>query len=359
MIPKAGKDLKEAKNWRPISLSSCVSKLFECSIKECLEMEKRKRQIAENIHQAAYKKGRSTQEHILRLAEDVNHAFAKQECVIAVFLDVSGAFDRVWISGLMWKLLMMRLPLNLLCVIKGFLTSRSLRVKVDKIISDNVNMAAGTPQGAVLSPTLFNIFVDNLKKNLGIDENINLAQYADDVALWISDACPRRAEARMNKVLQRLAKWTCDWRIQLAPEKSVFIFFSRRPTHQRMTVRIELLGKVLQQVQSHRFLGVRFDEKLTWKRHVDEMIGSAIPRISALKSISAKSTWSHPERVIKLHDAVVNSIWKYGSVAYVSMNACLWDKLKKIHSSCVKFYCGVPSYTSYDTLCHHTGIKSI
>ena len=114
-------------------------------------MEKRKRQIAENIHQAAYKKGRSTQEHILRLAEDVNHAFAKQECVIAVFLDVSGAFDRVWISGLMWKLLMMRLPINLLCVIKGFLTNRSLRVKVDKIISDNVNMAAGTAQGAVLT----------------------------------------------------------------------------------------------------------------------------------------------------------------------------------------------------------------
>ena len=176
MIPKSGKNLRHAKNWRPISLSSCISKLFECCIKERLEQERKKRKIKENIHQAAYKKGRCCQEHILRLSEDVTHAFARQESTLAVFLDVSGAFNKVWIDGLIWKIMQMHLPLNLLNVIRGFLTNRSLRVRIGSTISPIIQMQAGTPQGAVLSPSLYNIFVDDLQDVLCSDNKIHLAQ---------------------------------------------------------------------------------------------------------------------------------------------------------------------------------------
>ena len=359
MIPKPGKDLKKSKNWRPISLSSCLSKIMECCIKERIEIERSKRRIKDNIYQAAYKQGRSTHEHVLRLSEDVMHAFAHQQSTMAVFLDVSAAFDKVWVQGLIWKVMKLQLPRPLLSIIYGFLTGRSLKVKVGEATSTNIKMEAGTPQGAVLSPTLFNIFMDDLVDCLSSDQSIKLAQYADDIAIWTSDSCPKSAELRVNMALKRIAEWTSKWRISLAPEKSVFMLFSRRPTHRRETFDLRLFGEKIQRVPSHRFLGVKFDDKLSWTSQVDEMLGAAMPRINALKSLAAKSIWQHTDWILKVHNAVVNSIWKYGAPAFSSMGPHLWDKITKSHARAVRSYAGVPNFVNYETICDHLGINSI
>ena len=70
-----------------------------------------------------------------------------------------------------------------------------------------VKMAAGTPQGAVLSPSLFNFFVDDLRDIIGIGDGIELAQYADDIAIWSTNLCPRQAEKDINEALKKIA--TC------------------------------------------------------------------------------------------------------------------------------------------------------
>ena len=356
MLPKAGKNLSLSKGWRPISLSSCTAKLFETSIKNRI-IKAQSIRGEENIHQAAYKKGRSTQEHLMRLTECVTNAFAQRKSVVAVFLDVEGAFDKVWINGLLWKILKMGLPSNLVKIVACFLENRSLRVQVGDIMSEPVQMKAGTPQGAVISPTLYNIFVDDVIEC--VDGGVEIAQFADDIALWVADECPRRAELQMNQCLDKLSNWTSKWRVKLAPDKSAYMLFSRRPTHRRMTLNLRLLGQDIQRVQSHRFLGVKFDDKLNWKSCIQEITGSAIPRINALKSISAKSIWRRPDWVIKLHEAVVNSIWKYGSVAFAGMNESTWGKLRKLHASCLKSYAGTPQFIGYETICDHLGVKDI
>ena len=359
MIPKSGKDLKEAKNWRPISLSSCTSKLFESCVKERIEKERIKRKIKENDYQAAYKEGRSCQEHILRLSEDISHGFAERKCTIGVFLDVSGAFDKVWVQGLLWKVLKMQLPKPLVGLVHGFLACRSLRVKVGSKFSPKVEMSAGTPQGAVLSPSLFNFFVDDLRDIIGIGDGIELAQYADDIAIWSTNLCPKQAEKDVNEALKKIAIWTSKWRIKLAPEKSVFILFSRRPTIRKTDVKLELLGEKVQQVSNHRFLGVKFDDRLEWKNHINEMIGIATPRINAIKRIAAKSIWRNPERILRLHESVVNSIWKFGALSYATAGVKLWDSITKCHARCIKAYCGLPNFVGYNTLCEQLGIKPI
>ena len=359
MIPKGNKDLKQAKNWRPISLSSCISKLFECSIKERIEKEKIKRNIKENELQAAYKQGRNCLEHVVRLSEDITHGFAKGECTVATFLDVAGAFDKVWITGLMWKVMKMELPKPLVGVIQGFLSKRSLKVRVGKKISPVVQMEAGTPQGAVLSPTLFNLFVDDLRDIIGIGNGIELAQYADDIAIWCTCKDPKEAEKSMNEALKKISIWTSKWRIGLAPEKSVFMKFTRRPTQKRVPVELKLLGKEVKQVSTHRFLGVNLDDRLEWSQHFKEMLGSATPRINALKRLAAKSVWQRPEWILKLHDAVVNSIWKYAAIVTCTAKKSLWENIIKCHSRCIKSYCGIPNCVSYERICDVIGIKSI
>ena len=192
--------------------------------------------------------------------------------------------------------------MSIISLIRGFLTRRSLRVRVGNHTSSTVDMQAGTPQGAVLSPTLFNTYMDDLIAAIGSQNGIEIAQYADDIALWTADKCPRRAEIKINKALESLSKWTSDWRIKMAPEKSVFLLFTRRPTHRRMTINIQINGQQIKRMDNHRFLGVKFEDKLDWGKHINEMIGSATSRINALKRLSAKSLWKYPDWLIKIHE---------------------------------------------------------
>ena len=220
-------------------------------------------------------------------------------------------------------------------------------------------MQAGTPQGAVLSPTLYNIFVDDLQDVICTDDKIHLAQYADDIAIWTSDKNIRTAERRMNNALLKVADWTLKWRVKLAPEKSSYILFTRRPTHRNQSIKLQLLGSEIQKSDHHRFLGVVFDEKMDWKAHVNGMIGSAIPRINALRRLSAKNIWRNPSWILSLHEAVINSIWKYGCLAFAPMGNHLWDRITSLHASAIKSYCGVPRCTGYLVLCDHIGIRPI
>ena len=218
-------------------------------------------------------------------------------------------------------------------------------------------MDAGTPQGAVLSPILFNIFVDDVKEVLG--DKVIFAQYADDLVVWVRDMCPKKAEEVLNKKLADLSKWTNQWRIRLAPEKSVALVFSRRPTKRQIPIKLELMGSEIERHEEHKFLGVTFDDKLLFKKHVSNIIGGTTTRVHALKKLSAKSTFSNPMEVMRLHEALVNSVFKYGSIAYAGMSNAMWDRIKTCHSRCVKAYVGIHNYVSYELVCDTLGIRQI
>ena len=240
----------------------------------------------------------------------------------------------------------------------SFLEDRTLRVYENGIWSDTVTLEAGTPQGSILSPILYLIFMNDATDDLDPNK-ISASQYADDIAIWSTNSCPRQAEKDVNEALKKIAIWTSKWRIKLAPEKSVFMLFSRRPTIRKVDIELKLLGEKVQRVSNHRFLGVKFDDRLEWKNHINEMIGCATPRINAIKRIAAKSIWRNPERILRLHESVVNSIWKFGALTYATAGVKLWESITKCHARCIKAYCGLPNFVGYNTLCEQLGIKPI
>ena len=137
------------------------------------------------------------------------------------------------------------------------------------------------------------------------------------------------------------------------------MLFSRCPTHRKMSINLRLLGSTLNRVTNHKFLGIKLDEQLSWKPYCTDILGGAYGRINALKYLSAKSLWRKPEWVVSLHDAVINSIWKYGCLFFVGMDEFLWARFDKLHSKCVKSYAGVPNYVNYGTVCNHLSIRKI
>ena len=347
MLHKSGKSKLPVANYRPISLSNCLSKLFECSIKTRFE-QKLSRIRPENPRQSAYKKNRGTQENCLKLTEAVVDAFNVRECVIGTFLDVSGAFDKVWKEGLIIKLARWGLGRRLTRIIRNFLSSRSLVVKIGNYVSDAVYLLAGTPQGSVLSPTLFNSFMDDLWEL--IPPEVELLQYADDICLYISGSDPEICAMKLQEALDAVAKWASVWRVTMAPEKSSWILFSRCPTHKRANLSFSLNSKTIEKSDKITFLGVIFDENLTWKSYLEQQIRSATAKAIQLQTLSAKSRFGSPDVAINFFNAMIKPIFDYGAVVYCAINQSQWDKIDKFHGRFLRSICGLPKCCSYEKL---------
>ena len=127
MLAKAGKNKSIPGSYRPITLSSCVGKLFEKSLKSRIKAMMR-RLRAENENQAAYKKRRLCQEHTVHLTQTVSQALNERKCVLLFMLDVKGAFDKLWNRGLIYKLHSWGLSTRLLRCVASFMRERSLQV---------------------------------------------------------------------------------------------------------------------------------------------------------------------------------------------------------------------------------------
>ena len=272
-----------------------------------------------------------------------------------MLLDVCGAFDRLWSQGLIYKLLKWRLPLRLLRCVASFVRERSLRVFEGSAISDEIIMKAGTPQGSIISPILFLLFMDDVKDDL--PEGVIIYQFADDIALSTTASCPRLAKWRLQKGLEVIKKWTSKWRIELEPKKSNFLLFSRCPTHRRLSLNLNLHGIQIVETTKARFLGILLDNKLDWSCQIDDLLNRTMHKIHLLKNISAKDRWTNPRQVLKFFDAIITSIFAFVIPNCISMKASLWNKMDKAHARAVKSIAGVPNFTNYQTVCDHLGIE--
>ena len=211
-------------SYRPISLISSIMKLFERVI------EQRLRSHLEHIgfinkHQSGFRKAKSTDDHLFRLSQSIMESFNRGEHVVATFLDVEKAFDNVWYNGLRYKIFQLDLPTKMTHWLSDFLVGRLMQVNVNSFLSNQINAKAGVPQGSVLSPLLFLIYVNDLPASH--HKQNSLSQFADDTAQWAFSLNIHIAAKLLQQDLLKLAMWCAKWRIKLNPVKTKVIIFSR------------------------------------------------------------------------------------------------------------------------------------
>ena len=195
---------------------SSIMKLFEWVI------EQRLRSYLEDIgfinkYQSGFRQAKSADDHLFRLSQSVIESFNRREHVADAFLDFEKAFDNVWHNGLRYKIFMLDLPTKIARWLSDFLVGRVIQVNVNGFLSDKISPIAGVPQGSVLSPLLFLIYVNDLP-NPHHRQN-SKSQFADDIALSTASKIVQFAANPLHKYLQKLAKWCAKWRIKLNPEK--------------------------------------------------------------------------------------------------------------------------------------------
>ena len=284
-----GKPLDSPASFRPISSTSCVSKLFECIILSRLLFFLESNSIL-SPQQAGFRPGRSTLDHILLLSQSISDGFNKPRPgsrTILSTIDFSKAFDSVWHPARFYKLISAGLPPCFACWAQSFLSDRRACVVFQNHKSRSFQVRRGVPQGSVLGPVLFFLFINNLPASLPSSVSCSLSD--GDLAIWSSSpSLPTAVEATQG-ALFRLERWFEYWCLPLNLSKCEASFFSVDPHQVNLQPNLLLLGSRLRFNPTPTFLRVIFDRTLSFSKHVSSLKAKFFPRLKALRCISASS----------------------------------------------------------------------
>ena len=308
---KPDKPADDPSSYRPISLTSCLCKVMERILSNRIQWLLECKCLI-NREQAGFRRGCSTTDHITQLESHIKQDFSKKRSTVAVFLDISKAYDSVWTQGLLYKSSRLGISGPILAWLQEFLTGRSICVRVGSQSSRFIRIENGVPQGAVLSPTLFNIMLMDLPK---LSPLTKIYLFADDVTITASCKQPSDAEVTIQPALDKVHRWSSKWKLKLAPDKSACVVFSRsyKPGPDPL---LFINGHPIPPKSKFKFLGIWFDQKLLWKPHIEHVHAHCIKLKNLFSMITNSKCGPSTKTLILLFKTLVRSKTDYGLIAY-------------------------------------------
>ena len=357
-IPKIGKDPTELTSYRPISLTDTICKITETMINNRLKYHLESNNLLSN-NQSGFRNNRSTLDQLIRLESNIklafNNKYKSKRYLIAIFLDLEKAFDLVWTNGLMAKLNHYGINGNMFNWIKNFLTNRHIRARIGDQLSDEYSLENGTPQGSVLSPTLFNIMINDLG-NTAIKTEIDLSQFADDSGIW-KNGNPKSQKliTEIQLTLNNISKWADKWGFKLSKGKTIGIIFS--PPHKRpiQPPSLYIQGELIKFEKTAKFLGMYFDHHLTWNHHINELIIKCNRDLNLMRNIKGFQWGANQNTLTTLYRTLIRSKLDYGCQVYASAKTTILKRLDKIQIQALRICTGSLPNTSKEELLILTG----
>jgi ribonuclease HI len=355
---KAGKSPKELKSFRPISLTSCVVKLLERLVAERMYYLVETRGFIHRF-QAGFRKGRSCEDQILRVVQAIENGFAqkKMERSVLVLLDFSSAYDTVWKEKLLVSLHEQGIPLQIVRWLASFLNNRVARVRYGDALSSARTMRQGLPQGSVLSPLLFVLYINNLAKLL--PEWATNVIFADDVSILCTHRDREEAVRMAQEAVDIVVGWSKEWKLNLNPTKSEVAFFStwtrEQETPWEPTIMID--GKRIPFNVIPKMLGVVLDTTLSFGEQVKEVTRQATEKLKLMSAL-AHTEWGWRKRdLMKIYLTFIRSRLDYGAAAWQPwLSETSIEKLDVVQNKAMRIASGQMSRAPVDALRFETGV---
>ena len=354
-VYKNSGDRQSPSQYRPISLLCIISKIFESIINQQIMIHLSQTNLLSDV-QYGFRSARSTADVLTVITDRISGALDKSCDARAIALDISKAFDKVWHKGLLHKISSYGISGRVFSVIKSFLTGRSMKVVVNGQSSGEHNINAGVPQGSVLGPTLFLLFINDLPD--GVKESfINI--YADDTTIYgvtkkgILDH--EGLATNLSTDLKHIVDWGKKWLVTFNKSKTKLLTIHHH--HERPILpHIIMDGSKLDEAPNFdKLLGLKITPKLEWRSYI-EAIG--IPAGKMVSSFFRSRKFLTPAAILYLYKSQIRPTMEYCSHIWAgSCNNVLsvLDDIQKRFRALV----GDELYLTLPSLSHRRNVASL
>lgn len=353
-VYKNSGERSDPRNYRPISLLPVISKVFESIINVALVRLLDSSGLFSDF-QYGFRASRSTADILTVISEHFYRALNSCGEARTIALDISKAFDKVWHAGLIHKLRSYGLSGPFLNIIKSFLLNRRIKVVLDGQQSKSYDINAGVPQGSVLGPTLFLLFINDLPDHI----ISKLAIYADDTTIY---SCHDKTNSLFDKVehaafleddLRTVVEWGNDWLVTFNADKTKLLSINRY--RQPCLPSIAMGGVDLPESDSIRLLGLTLSKDLSWNKYVQLIATSAAKKVGSLFRSRKILT---PESILYLYKATIRPCIEYCCHLWAGASCECLNLLDRIQNRIVNMV-GPLLSSRLEPLAHRRNISSL
>ena len=303
--------------------------------------------------QEGFRRYHSTTYAVTRLVQSIVNGFNKNNQTLACFVDLAKAFDSVWRPGLMYKLSKIGVSGRLWMWIKNFLHDRTVQCHIGDIIGAIFHTEMGLPQGSVLAPLLFSIFIIDMFSGIDGDH----CKFADDGTFWHSGDHVQHLVEKICKDIGILKDWCRKWRMQISLPKTEVTLFSQSNTDNLEPV-VTVDNHVLQYNKTPKLLGVHLDEKLNFRKHIEVVSHKASRCLGVLREINGIAKLSS-KKLIQLYIGLVRPVLEYGCLAWQTATSHDLKPLEIIQKKALALCLKAPITSSREALEVASGIPPI
>ena len=317
-------------NYRPISILTHMNKIYETIICNQLKSFLNKHNVFYK-YQYGFREKHSTDHALIEIVDGIKLAIDDSKLAGGIFVDLKKAFDTVNHKILLEKLAQLGIRGIPNKLIESYLTNRYQFVQINNSKSNLRSINCGVPQGSVLGPLLFILYINDLANCCKIGK---IRIFADDTAIYF--ACSNIIEFKQlaSSIMKQLDKWFAYNLLTLNTDKSYFCIFRTTQNHRLiLPSEIEFNNKVIKRAKSIKYLGITLDEFLDWNEHIRNIKNSLSSLFSVFYNIRRYLTIEH---IRVIYYTMIYSRIKYGICAYGFATKENIDKVQVIQNKLLK-----------------------
>ena len=336
-------------SFRPITISSYVGKIMERVLQQRLLIYCQRNKLIDDA-QEGFLPQRSTTRYLYKMSASIAEARRKRMSVMLLFCDFEKAFDSVSTTAMVYKLNMLGISGSFLKLINSFLTDRYVTLRVNAFIGPSRRVSSfGLPQGSVLSPLLFVIFVSDLFENIRTLPNKNesalVFKYADDGSVMVASKSMSESFNLMQKICNLLTSWCKRWRlvVNCNKNKTEAVIVKSKDSSTTVIGKLMISGKQIEFVKKSRVLGILIDENLTFQDQARSVLRGCWYEWHRLSSNTTRKRGLNTSTLTLLFKTAVLTKLMYGAPVWLHGNM---DTFKSFTSKALLKISGSQFYSS-------------
>ena len=302
----ADKDPKNPKSYRPICLLNTLGKVQERLL--CKRIKELRVLSGMSDNQYGFRKGRSTEDAINRALHVVEES--KANYIIAIFVDISGAFDNLWWPALFARLRELRTPMCLYESLKDYCRARKVNIRGPQRTMTKYT-TKGCPQGSVLGPEFWDISLEPILDMMSRNPDLtDIVAYADDILFLIDGRNRLELETKSRRVLNIMHEWCTRVKLQLAPHKTTYMLLKGKLLRNPV---VKLNGVSIRRTRTTKYLGVLLDEHLNFNAHITDALNRGVAVMNKITTIGQRRFNIPMDCIRTYHNSVLRSVVGYAA----------------------------------------------